>query len=413
MKYRINIPLEANELMNTLESYGYSAYIVGGCVRDSILGRASHDWDICTSATKTYRIDGAYSDHRSLYKVTFTNNILEDLARRDFTMNAMAYNHKVGLIDPYGGLTSIHNKIIECVGLAKDRFNDDPLRILRAIRFAAQLDFAIEPDTALEINRQYINLKNVSIERIHCEFCEMLICRSCSNLLSLYKDVFTSFLPELKDCIGFEQNNPYHCYDVFDHTLNALEYCDSNDLTVRLAVLFHDVGKPHSCQEDEDGRRHFKGHGRISANITDGIMKRLRFDNDTRNNVVELIYYHDATFVVGKKYIKKWLNKIGLDQYRRLLELRRADVHGQNHKYLLERLEKLSEIEELLTEVLKEEECFKLNDLAISGKDLLKLGFQPGKELGDVLQVLLDKVITEELKNRKEDLITKAKDLLV
>ena len=333
MKFNINIPSDANEIIHTLQNHGHSAYVVGGCVRDSILGRIPHDWDICTSATPnemleifkdkkvietglqhgtitvvvngepyevtTYRIDGVYSDNRRPDSVTFTDKLVEDLRRRDFTINAMAYNDDEGLIDPFDGLKDIEWQKIRCVGSARDRFGEDALRILRAIRFASQLEFVMMPETLYEINQQYKNLENISIERINSEFCKIASSSDFCVQMVLFQDVFALFIPELKDMFDFPQNNPYHDYDVYGHTIHAVEHCESGDLTVKLAVFFHDIGKPHSYQDGEDGIRHFKGHGRVSAEITDNIMKRLRFDNETRNNVVELVYYHDATFEVG------------------------------------------------------------------------------------------------------------------
>ena len=227
------------------------------------------------------------------------------------------------------------------------------------------------------------------------------------NLL-LYQDVFSLFVPELKDMIGFNQNNPYHVYDVFDHTIHAIENCESKDLIVRLAVFFHDFGKPHSYQDGEDGYRHFKGHGKVSADITDSIMKRLRFDNETRNDVVELVYYHDATFEVGKKYVKRWLNKIGEKQFRRLLDVRKSDIKGQKPNYEFERIEKVNNIEKILADVLQEDECFSLKDLAVNGKDLISIGYKSGKELGNTLNELLQLVIDGECPNEKEKLLQEA-----
>ena len=206
--------------------------------------------------------------------------------------------------------------------------------------------------------------------------------------------------------IGFQQNNPYHAYDVFDHTVHAIEKCESDDLVVRLAVFFHDFGKPHSYQDGEDGIRHFKGHGKVSAEITDSIMKRIRFDNETRNNVVELVYYHDATFEVGKKYVKRWLNKIGEKQFRRLLEVRRADIKGQNPDYEKSRIEKVDNIESILEDVLQEQECFSLKDLAVNGNDVKKtMDLKEGKDVGHWLDEILKRVIDGELKNNRDDLI--------
>jgi tRNA nucleotidyltransferase (CCA-adding enzyme) len=445
VKFNVNIPTDANELIHTLQKNGHSAYVVGGCVRDSVLGRIPHDWDICTSATPsemleifkdrriietglqhgtvtvvvnnepyeitTFRIDGNYSDNRRPDNVTFTDSLREDLKRRDFTINAMAYNDEEGLIDPFHGMEDINHRKIDCVGSAKDRFSEDTLRILRAIRFAAQLDFVISPDTDWEIHRQYKSLENISIERINSEFCKIASSDTFCIQLLLYNDVFSLFIPELKNMIDFPQNNPYHEYDVFDHTIHALERCDSKDLTVRLAVLFHDFGKTHCYQDGEDGIRHFKGHGKVSAEMTDWIMKCLKFDNKMRNNVVELVYYHDATFEVGKKYIKRWLNKIGVKQFKRLLEVRKADIKGQKAEYEKERIEKINNIEKILEEVLQEQECFSLKNLAVNGNDLIEMGYKSGKELGKTLNLLLQMVIDGDCPNDKEKLLQEAENL--
>ncbi len=442
MEFNIEVPAPVHFIIHELEKCGYEAYMVGGCVRDSVLGRKPHDYDICTSATPdeilkafpyeeiiptglqhgtvtilingepfevtTFRIDGKYSDNRRPDSVEFTDSLIEDLKRRDFTINAMAYNPKIGLIDPFNGVEDIEYKKINCVGSAKERFGEDALRILRAIRFASQLDFTIMPGTDWEIHQQYKSLENISIERINSEFCKIVSSNTFCVQLVLYDDVFSLFIPELKDMISFNQNNPYHAYDVFDHTIHAVEHCESNDLTVRLAVFFHDFGKPHSYQDGEDGYRHFKGHGRVSADIADVIMKRLRFDNDTRNNVVELVYYHDATFEVGKKYVKRWLNKIGEKQFRRLLEIRKADIKGQKPDYEPERIEKVNNIGSILEEVLQEDECFSLKDLAVNGKDLMSIGYESGKELGNTLNELLQLVIDGECPNEKEKLLQEA-----
>lgn len=346
----------------------------------------------------TYRIDGKYSDNRRPANVTFTNDIVEALKRRDFTINAMAYNDTEGLIDPFGGLGSIYQKKIQCVGSVKDRFNEDALRILGAIRFAAQLDFTIEPITDSEIHQQYKSLEKISVERINSEFCKITSSSKFNVELLLYKDVFALFIPELKDMFDFPQNNPHHDYDVFGHTVHAVENCNSDDLTVKMAVFFHDFGKPHSYQDGENGIRHFKGHGRVSADMTDAIMKRLKFDNDTRNNVVQLVYYHDAAFEI-KKNVKRWLNKIGEKQFRRLLEVRRADIKGQRYDYDKNSTERIDTIEKLIDEVLQENQCFTIKDLAITGKDLIQIGFKPDKKLGETLNTLLNGVINEDYQN--------------
>lgn len=440
MMFNIEVPAPVYFIIHELEKCGHEAYMVGGCVRDSVLGRTPHDYDICTSATPdeiiqafpyeeiiptglqhgtvtilinkepfevtTYRIDGDYSDNRRPDNVTFTNNLIEDLQRRDFTINAMAYNPKTGLIDPFNGLEDIKEETIRCVGSAKDRFGEDALRILRAIRFASQLGFVIDPDTDWEIHQQHKRLENISVERINSEFCKIVSSDIFCVQLLLYKDVFSLFIPELKSMFDFQQNNPYHAYDVFGHTVNAIKQCETNDLVVRLAVFFHDFGKPHSYQDGEDGIRHFKGHGKVSAEITDSIMKRLRFDNETRNNVVELVYYHDATFEVGKKYVKRWLNKTGEKQFRRLLEVRRADIKGQKPDYEKSRIEKVDNIENILEEILSEKSCFSLKDLAVNGNDVKEvMKLKEGKDVGHWLNEILKRVIDGELENNKDDLV--------
>lgn len=439
-RINVEVPAPVNYIIQELEKCGHEAYMVGGCVRDSVLGRKPHDYDICTSATPdeilkafpdeeiiptglqhgtvtilinkepfevtTYRIDGDYSDNRRPDNVTFTKNLVEDLRRRDFTINAMAYNPKTGLIDPFNGMEDIKYKKIRCVGSAEDRFNEDALRILRAIRFESQLGFAGLPETMFEIERQYDRLKNISIERINSEFCKIVASEQFCVELVLYPNVFSLFIPELKDLIGFQQNNPYHAYDVFNHTVHAIEKCESDDLVVRLAVFFHDFGKPHSYQDGEDGIRHFKGHGKVSAEIADSIMKRLRFDNETRNNVVELVYYHDATFEVGNKYVKRWLNKIGEKQFRRLLEIRKADIKGHKPDYEESRIEKVNNIENILEEILSEKSCFSLKDLAVNGNDVKEvMKLKEGKDIGYWLNEILKRVIDGELENNKYDLV--------
>lgn len=440
MKYNIQVPDPVQYILDQLDLWGYESYIVGGCVRDSILGRHPHDYDICTSATPeqivavfydeeviptglqhgtvtvvldrqpyeitTYRIDGKYSDNRRPDSVEFTDNLIEDLNRRDFTINAMAYNPKTGLVDPFHGLNDISLKMIRCVGTAKDRFEEDALRILRAIRFMAQLNFSIFPEVDHEIHRQFRSLENISTERIYSEFCKIAVSDGFCAALVLYEDVFSLILPEMKDMIGFCQNNPYHDYDVFGHTIYALRSCSSNDLTVRLAVLFHDFGKPHSYQDGKDGIRHFKEHAKVSAEMTDKIMKRLKFDNETRNNVVQLVYYHDATFEIGEKYVKRWLNKIGVVQFKRLLEVRKADIKGQKQNYGKDRVEKVEKIEQILEKVLSEKSCFNLKDLAINGNDVKNtMRIQEGKDIGYWLNIILDRVISGELINNRDELI--------
>lgn len=250
------------------------------------------------------------------------------------------------------------------------------------------------------------------ISAIMQEFCKIASSDCFARQLTSHQEIFTSLIPELNDMIGFDQKNPHHEYDVFHHTVHAIEHCQAEDIIVRLAVFFHDFGKPHSYQE-EDGIRHFKGHGRVSADMADDIMKRMEFDPETRKSVVELVYYHDASFAYGKKYIKRWLNKLGEIQFRRLLQVRKADIKGQKADYEEERLQILSDIEKLIDEVLLEKESLSVKDLTVGGRDLIGIGYQPGWEIGRALDKLLERVIEEEVENEKEPLLELAKEWLL
>lgn len=445
MKYKIDMPPNANVIIHALQDAGYKAYIVGGCVRDSLMNRVPHDWDICTSARPeqmlevfkdhrvietglqhgtvtvvidgeqyectSFRIDGVYSDNRRPDSVTFINDLTEDLRRRDFTINAMAYNDEEGLIDPFDGMGDIKHGIIRCVGNAADRFNEDALRILRAIRFAAQLDFAIENNTSSELCRQRKSLANISAERITNELNKIVISDRFAGMLIKYLDIFEQFIPELEDMNNFPQNNPHHIYDVLIHTFYTVISCQ-NDLILRLAALFHDIGKPHSYQDEADGIRHFVGHNIVGADMTDKIMRRLKYDNNTRNAVVQLVLYHDSSFIAKPSAVKRWLNKVGEIQLKRLIDLRRADIEGQRVFYDREKMRKIDDFANVLNQVLEEQQCFSLKDLAINGDDLIALGFVPGKELGEVLTGLLNSVTDDALPNDRETLLKEAQEWL-
>lgn len=440
MDINFKIPKSVQYILDELEKFGYEAYIVGGSVRDSILKRKVHDWDITTSAMPedvmkvfkdkpiiptglkhgtvtvlidkepfeitTYRLDGEYSDYRRPDSVSFTRNLIEDLKRRDFTINAMAYNPNVGLIDPFDGLYDIQHRVLRCVGVPEKRFKEDALRILRLWRFSIQLRFSTTQDTEIAAYNLKRNLENISMERIQSEFVKALL--GDKNVF-FYQNIWylESIIPEYADTILFDQNNPYHIYSVGIHSLYAYRYLENSaDLVTRIAALLHDIGKRSCYQTDKDGVKHFKGHAKVSANMANGILKRLKFDNDTREKVVELICYHDATFNVGEKYIKRWLNKIGEEQFRRLLQLRKADIVAQNPKYVLDRLQKIYKIENLLNEILSRKECFSLKDLAINGNDVKTvMMIKEGKEIGYWLNEILNRVINGDLNNNRDDLI--------
>ncbi len=440
MEIKIKIPKEVNKAIHMLQNNNYSAYVVGGAVRDSILNRTVHDWDICTSATPsqmieifkkykiveiglqhgtitviindmpieitTFRIDGNYSDNRKPDFVTFTNKLIEDLKRRDFTINAMAYNDEEGLIDPFDGLYDIEHRILRCVGVPEKRFSEDALRILRLWRFSVQLGFYPTEETEQAARRLLNSLENISMERIQSEFVKALQ----GNKFNFVNQRFwylEAIIPEFIYLFNFKQDNPYHIYDVYIHSVKAYEYLNnSSDLTTKIATLLHDFGKPFCFQVDENNIKHFNGHCRCGANMIDNIMKRLKFDNETRNDVVELIYYHDATIMVGKKYIKRWLNKIGEKQFRRLLELKKADICAQNPKFVFSRLNDIYKIEDLLNSIIYSDECFSLKDLAVNGNDVKKyMRLKEGKEIGFWLNKMLKLVINGEVDNTRDNLI--------
>ena len=441
----INLPDDIQEIMSVIREYGATSYVVGGCVRDSILGREPHDWDICTPALAcellvefeekgykviptglqhgtitvhlngnnyeitTFRRDGVYSDGRHPDTVEFTSDLIYDLERRDFTINAMAYNPEEGLIDPYYGYKDIKDRRIRCVGNPDDRFREDGLRILRALRFSCQLNFVIDETTENSMldNKELIN--NVSMERINTEFIKIINAEYVFSFpFYSYNKIISQFIPEVVPMVSFDQHNPYHYLDVFAHSCQVLTICRiyNADLITKLAAFFHDIGKPHCYQDDKNGIRHFKGHGKISADMTDVIMRRLKFDNDTRDKVVQLVYYHDASFEVGKKYVRRWLNKIGVDQFKRLLVLRRADIMGQSELNRDERLQKLDAVKVCLEEVLAEKPAFSIRDLEIDGKDVMKyMLMDECPEVGYWLKHILKQVIDGHLQNNREDLI--------
>lgn len=439
----INMPKGAAAIIDTLQNNGFEAYLVGGCVRDSILKRPVHDWDITTSATPdemkkifsdtkiietgikhgtltilsvdgfyectTYRIDGTYSDGRHPDIVRYTKSLAEDLKRRDFTINAMAYNDKEGLIDLFGGRLDLMDHVIRCVGNPEDRFKEDALRIMRALRFAAQLEFDLEMKTKMAAFQMSDTLTKVSAERINNEFCKILTQTMGSQIIDYYREIIAVFIPEIRDMFDFEQNNPYHMFNVWDHTIEvfvrAVLFMDQNNLTLALAALFHDIGKPHSYQDGPDGIRHFYGHAAKSAEMTDNIMRRMRFNNNIREQVVTLVKYHDADIKPEAKYIKRWINKLGSESLLKcLFMLKYSDINGQSLKGMGERLKEVDQLFRVLDNVINQQTCFSLKDLAVNGDDLIAAGMKPGKEIGTVLNQMLELVLNDECTNDKEAL---------
>lgn len=433
----ILLPQEVSFIINTLQSHGYEAYAVGGCVRDSLLGRTPKDWDITTSAmpeeTKslflrtfdtgiehgtitvllngtgyevtTYRIDGKYEDSRHPTEVTFTRSLKEDLLRRDFTINAMAYNPVSGLVDIFDGEKDLKRGLIRCVGNASERFSEDALRILRGVRFAAQLGFTLDPETRDSMKQLAPTLQNISAERIQTELIKILTSGHPEFLREAYElGITAQFLPEFDLLMTTTQETPHHMYTVGEHTLHALQNVRPEKL-LRLTMLFHDMGKPAYKTIDETGRAHFKKHAVESERITKEVLKRLKFDNDTLGKTCRLVLYHDYRMPAEKKNIRRAINRIGEDIFPYYMEVRRADVLAQSLYKREEKLENLDQIEQLYKEICADKECVSLKTLAVTGNDLIEAGMTPGKEIGQKLQELLSLVLEDPSLNTKEALL--------
>lgn len=436
----ISMPQTVRTAIERLESAGYEAYAVGGCVRDTILGRRPNDWDITTSARPeqtasvfadcrtvetgivhgtltvimdgmpleitTYRNDGEYADNRHPVKVAFSDHVQDDLSRRDFTVNAMAYHPTRGLVDLFGGRDDLGRRTIACVGDASTRFHEDGLRILRAVRFASVLDFTIAPVTAQAIHDCRGLLRNIAVERIREEFCKLICGKGAVRILREFADVVSEFLPELGRCVGFAQNTKYHSFDVFEHSLRALEVCRSDDPITRLAVLLHDVGKPLCYTEDELGG-HFKGHGEIGTNLVEALLRRLRFDNATVESVTRLVEYHDRAIPPEPKSVKRLMRRMSDENILRLMEVQRCDRLAHAPEYS-DPSPALEEIPRLMRAIREADECLSLQSLAVKGTDLMALGIPAGKQLGAILAALLEDVIDGALPNEREPLLQAA-----
>ncbi len=442
---RIDVPEKAKKVVNTIQAAGFEAYVVGGCVRDSILGRQPQDWDITTSAkpeqvkalfprtidtglqhgtvtvmqdregfeVTTYRIDGEYEDSRHPKEVVFTPNLEEDLKRRDFTINAMAYNEEKGLVDIFGGMEDIRFGRIRCVGRAEERFGEDALRMLRAIRFSAQLGYEIDEETKQGIRRLAPTLKNISAERIQTELVKMLVSPHPDYLRTAYDMGVTKvFFPEFDRAMETEQHHPHHMYSVGEHILHSLAYV-SADKVLRLTMLLHDIGKPDTLTIDEQGITHFYNHESLSAEMAKGILRRLKFDNDTINMVYKLVMYHDYGNSVEPtlQIVRRAMNKIGEDAFPALFQVKYADMMAQSDYLRDEKLKRLENWKRLYTEICEKEQCVSLKTLAVTGSDLIAAGMKPGKELGEVLQKLLQLVLDDPSCNTKDKLLAEAQRL--
>jgi tRNA nucleotidyltransferase (CCA-adding enzyme) len=457
---KIEIPTGAAYILQQLNKHGYEAYIVGGCVRDSLLGKQPNDWDITTSAkpeevkaifhrtidtgiqhgtvtvlvdreilddgsgslashtdyafeVTTYRVDGVYTDHRRPESVCFTASLEEDLKRRDFTINAMAYNPEQGVIDIFGGQEDLEKGIIRCVGEASERFDEDALRILRAVRFAAQLDFVIEDQTREAMRDQAKFLKDISVERICTELTKMIVSKHPERLEEAYELGLTQmFLPEFDVMMQTPQNNQYHLYDVGHHTLKVMEAVPATTV-LRYAALLHDVGKPKCKTTDETGVDHFYGHQELSAKMARTTLRRLKLDNDTIDQVCRLVKNHDYGLSgdgPGMKSFRRFVAQLGAEHFADFLEIRKGDMAGQSAYHLEQRRQVIAHMEAMYAEIIEQKQCLKLSELAIGGKDLIAIGVKPGPDMGRILKALLDRVLEEPELNTREQLLAIVKE---
>ena len=437
---KIQLPEHVNQIIHRLQQEGYDAYAVGGCVRDTLLGRTPQDWDITTSAkpqvvkslfshtidtgiehgtvtvmlehtgyeVTTYRIDGEYEDARHPKSVTFTGNLVEDLKRRDFTINAMAYNDKTGLVDAFDGVSDLEKGVIRCVGNPHDRFREDALRMLRAVRFAAQLGFSIEEETKQAVADLAENLKKVSAERIQTELVKLLVSDHPQEMRTVYELGLTGiFLPEFDRMMETPQITKHHCYSVGEHTIHALMEVPA-DRILRLTMLLHDVAKPVCRTTDENGQNHFKGHPAEGAELARAILRRLKFDNDTTASVCLLIRYHDDRPKITPRNVRRAISRIGLEHMQQLFAVKRADTLAQSMYQRNEKMAYIDSYEETYRKICEEKQCVQKKDLAINGRDLIALGMKPGKELGEVLQALFEQVLDDPSCNTKETLLARA-----
>ena len=440
----MDMPKNVDIAINLLQSAGFEAYAVGGCVRDSLLGKTPNDWDITTSAKPedmksafadfhcidtgikhgtvtvvidgepleitTFRLDGEYEDNRHPKSVTFTSNLGADLGRRDFTVNAMAYSKMTGTVDLFGGQNDLKNGIIRCVGNPDRRFNEDALRILRALRFASALDFEIEEKTAQSLLKNCALLENISEERIAKELLKLVCGKGAKRILTDFAPVLFEILPELQPMYKNSHDNPHHCYDIYEHTLIAVESIDPEP-TLRFAMLLHDCGKPAVKKFDENGVAHFYGHQRISAEISAQILARLKVSNKFRDEILFLVSNHDRwELYENTKKMPRYLSKFGLDGVLKLLKVMRADVLAQSPEYRY-RLDQIADAEEIAKNLAAQKPCLSLSELQINGRTLMDIGIPQGRKLGAVLAQLLDEVIDGVTKNTQEALTTRAREI--
>ena len=438
----VTMPAGAAFVLQRLKENGFQGYVVGGCVRDSLLGRAPKDWDVCTDAlpeemqrvfrdqhvietglkhgtltvmydhepyeVTTFRVDGEYTDHRHPDEVRFVKNVVDDLARRDFTVNAMAWNPQSGLVDAFGGQEDLRAGVIRCVGEADRRFGEDALRIMRALRFASVYGFDIEAETAAAVHRLKDTLRDVAAERIRVELAKLLCGQGAGKMLREYADVFFAILPQMAPMHGFDQRTPYHAYDVWEHTVRAVENAPPTE-TLRLTMLLHDAGKPAAFTVDEQGVGHAHGHHRLSAEIAAEVLAYLRLDNATRDRILMLVEHHDWPLSTERTLLKRRLNRLGEEALYQLIEVQRADALGKGTEAAADVEARTETLRQALTALLAERPCVTLRDMAVNGRDLMAEGIAHGRQLGETLNWLLAEVLNERLPNEREALLSAAR----
>ena len=436
------LPDSILECLDALENAGYAAYAVGGCVRDACLGLTPHDYDLCTSALPreteavfgnkrlvlagekhgtvgvvtdfgvveitTFRTEGAYRDNRHPDWVEFVSDVERDLARRDFTVNAMAYSPKRGFADPFGGREDLKNKVLRAVGEPEKRFQEDSLRILRGVRFAVRFDLTVDPETRKAMLSQARLMDNLARERVFGELCKLLPLVDAEDL-GQFAPILAAVIPELEPMIGFDQRSPHHAYDLFTHTAHVVAGVPA-ELTLRWAALLHDIGKVPTFTQDETGRGHFYGHAPRGAEMADQVLHRLKAPTALREQVVVLIEKHMTRLQPDKKLLRRQIGRLGWETVENLLYLQEADM-GSKGTGKPEELAIFPQIRELLDQIKAENACLSLKDLAVNGHDLMEMGFT-GRAIGQCLNTLLEQVIDERLPNEKAALLAFAKTQL-
>ena len=440
----MNLPADVQNIINILEKNGHEAYAVGGCVRDCILGKVPHDWDITTSAlpehvkslfdrtfdtgiehgtvtvllhgegyeVTTYRVDGKYEDGRHPKEVTFTASLEEDLKRRDFTINAMAYNDRAGLVDLFGGTSDLKSGIIKAVGNPRERFTEDALRMLRALRFSAQLGFDIEEDTYQAICDLAPTLEKISAERIQVEMVKLVTSDHPERMRDVYKTGLTKvFFPEFDVMMECEQVNKHHMYTVGEHTIASMGLV-APDKVLRLTMMLHDVAKPVCKTTDDKGQNHFKMHTVKGAEMAKTVLRRLKFDNDTTVAVCNLVKNHDDRPAINERNVRRMIIRVGQENFENLLAVKRADCLAQSMYHREEKLQYIEDLEASYRAILAAGDCLTIKDLEISGKDLIAMGVPQGQKIGQILNALFEEVVDEPQRNTSEYLAKRASELI-